>query len=150
VRYRPYKKAVKEAFGNRVNFAQYYKEQNMYKKTFDTRIAPSERHKYKESYIARANGNPYLVRSGSPNIDLITTSRIERANLTMRTSNRRFNRGTICFSKDEEFLHYSVMLFVAHYNFVKPHGTLKQKTPAMASGITDRKWRVEEMLDLRN
>ncbi|HXE42613.1 MAG TPA: hypothetical protein VN516_06275 [Candidatus Baltobacteraceae bacterium] len=69
----------------------------------------------------------------------------------MRTSNKRFNRATICFSKDEEYLHYAVMLFVAHYNFVKLHGSLKEKgTPAIAAGITDKKWKIEEMLLLKS
>jgi hypothetical protein len=78
---------------------------------------------------------------------VFTTSRIERANLTLRTFNRRFGRATICFSKDEENLHYSLMLFAAHYNFVKLHGSLKEKkTPAMAAGISEKRWAVEEML----
>lgn len=148
--FRPYRKAVKEAFGNRVDFAQYYKEYNMLSKVYNPRISVSERHKYKESYLAKMGDVPYFIRCGAPNTDLITTSRIERANLTLRTTNKRFNRGTICFSKDEEFLHYSVMLFVAHYNFVKQHCTLEGKTPAVVAGIAEKRWRVEEMLLLKS
>jgi transposase-like protein/IS1 family transposase len=147
--FRAYRSAVKEAFGNRVDFAQYYKEYNMLKGFKNRFISLSERHKWKDSYLAQANEKPYLVRAGNPDASLITTSRIERANLTLRTANKRFNRGTICFSRDEECLHYAVMLFVAHYNFVKPHSAIR-KTPAMEAGITDRKWMIEEMLMLKN
>jgi hypothetical protein len=108
----------------------------------------SERHHLKDRYRARNNEKPFLVRSGNPNSLLVTTSRIERANLTLRTANKRLNRATICFSKDEEYLHYAVMLFVAHYNFVKLHGTIKT-TPAMAAGISGKRWAVEEMLLLK-
>jgi IS1 family transposase len=143
-----YRAAVKETFGNRADFAQYYKEYNMLKeRKVKGYVSVSERHNWKDRYRPKENGKCYSVRSGEPDASLITTSRIERANLTLRTANRRFNRATICFSKDEENLHYSLMLFVAHYNFVKLHGGLKEKgTPAMASGITEKRWEVEEML----
>jgi IS1 family transposase len=143
-----YRIAVKEAFGNRADFAQYYKEQNMHKqrKVINNFVSLSERQTWKDRYQVQANGKPFLVRSGEPDASLITTSRIERANLTLRTANKRFNRASICFSRDEDNLHYSVMLFVAHYNFVKQHGSLFGKTPAMATGIVERRWTVEEML----
>jgi len=148
--FKPYRAAVKEAFGKRADFAQYYKEYNMLKeRKFNPYVSISERQHLKDRYRPKENGKCYTVRSGNPDASLITTSRIERANLTLRTANKRFNRATICFSKDEEYLHYAVMLFVAHYNFVKLHGTIKT-TPAIASGITDRKWAVEEMLLLKS
>jgi hypothetical protein len=75
-------------------------------------ISMSERHNWKDRYRAQANGKPFLVRSGDPDASLVTTSRIERANLTLRTTNKRFNPATICFSRDEEYLHYSVMLLL--------------------------------------
>lgn len=145
-----YRMAVKEAFGNRVDFAQYYKEYNMLnKRKVNSFVSLAERHNWKDRYRAQANGKPFLVRLGAPTVSRITTSRIERANLTLRTSNKRFNRATICFSRDEEYLHCAVMLFAAHYNFVKLHGSLgKGKTPAMASGIAEKRWSVGDLLRL--
>ena len=107
-----YRAAVKDTFGNRADFAQYYKEYNMLKerKIVSSYVSMSERHSWKDRYRPKENGKCYTVRLGKPDASLITTSRIERANLTLRNSNKRFNRATICFSKDEENLHYSLML----------------------------------------
>ena len=142
-----YREAVKHAFKDNVDFAQYYKEYNMLNKCkVNSFVAMAEQHNWKDRYRAQANGKPFLVRCGEPDGSLITTCRIERANLTLRTASRRFNRATICFSKDEEYLHYAVMLFVAHYNFVKPHGTLKGLTPAIGAGIENKRWKICDLL----
>lgn len=75
------------------------------------------------------------------------TNRVERHNLTMRTSLRRLSRGTNAFSKKEENLHRSLALYAVYYNFVRIHKTLKV-TPAMAAGLTNELFEVEDILHL--
>lgn len=134
--FRPYKRCMKEAMGDRIDFAQFYKEYAML--TRNNRGLANVKVPKK-----------YLVRCGKPEKSRITTAHVERVNLSLRTRNRRFNRRTICFSKDEEYLAYSVYLFVAHYNFCSPHSTLgKKTTPAMASGLTDKQWKIEDILNI--
>jgi hypothetical protein len=83
---------------------------------------------------------------GTPDKDFISTSYVERQNLTMRMSMRRFTRLTNAFSKKLENLKAAVALHFAHYNFVRIHKTLRV-TPAMAAGVTDRLWSMHELLD---
>ena len=85
------------------------------------------------------------VFAGSPDPEHISTSYIERQNLTMRMSMRRFTRLTNAFSKKVENLHAAVALHFAHYNFVRLHRTL-QVTPAMAAGVTGTLWSLEELV----
>lgn len=91
---------------------------------------------------------------GNPDPDMVSTSHVERQNLTMRMRMRRFTRLTNAFSKKVEYHLYAVALHVMHHNFVKVHGTLTKKaggiktTPAMAAGLTDRVWTVYDLLDL--
>jgi hypothetical protein len=76
----------------------------------------------------------------------ICTSHVERSNLTIRTFIRRFTRLTLGFSKKLENLNAAVALHIAHYNFCRVHGTLG-KTPAMAAGIVNDIWTLEELYD---
>ena len=76
---------------------------------------------------------------GEPDISKISTSYIERQNLTLRMENRRFTRLTNGFSKKLENLQAAVALHFYHYNFMRIHSTLRC-TPAMAAGITDTVW----------
>jgi hypothetical protein len=76
----------------------------------------------------------------------VSTSFIERQNLTMRMQMRRFTRLTNAFSKKLENLKAAVALHFAHYNFVRVHSSLRV-TPAMAAGITDHLWSVKDLLD---
>ncbi len=91
---------------------------------------------------------------GDPKADDVCTSHVERNNLTMRMQMRRFTRLTNAFSKKVEFHLYAVALHTMYYNFVRPHTTLTKKaggiktTPAMAAGIADRPWTVEDLLEL--
>jgi hypothetical protein len=71
---------------------------------------------------------------------------IERQNLTMRMSMRRFTRLTNAFSKKVENLQAAVGLHFAHYNFVRLHSSLRT-TPAMAAGVDNRLWSLEELVD---
>lgn len=83
--------------------------------------------------------------TGNPKAHLISTSHIERQNLTMRMQLRRFTRLTNAFSKKLSHLKAACALHFAHYNFVRTHQTLRV-TPAMAAGITDHLWEVGELL----
>lgn len=85
------------------------------------------------------------VVAGRPDQAHISTSMVERQNLTMRMSMRRFTRPTNAFSKKVENLRAAVSLHFAHYNFVRLHKTLRI-TPAMAAGVTDQLWSLEELV----
>ena len=87
-----------------------------------------------------------IVVAGNPDRTHISTSLVERQNLTMRMSMRRFTRLTNAFSKKLENLEAAVALHFAHYNFVRIHKTLRC-TPAMAAGVSDRLWSLEELVD---
>ena len=77
----------------------------------------------------------------------ISTSYVERQNLTMRMSMRRFTRLTNAFSKKVENLKHAVALHYMYYNFVRIHSSLRV-TPAMAAGVTDKLWSVDDMIGL--
>ncbi|MCP5059366.1 MAG: IS1 family transposase [bacterium] len=83
---------------------------------------------------------------GNPDPDRICTSHVERQNLTMRMGMRRFTRLTNGFSKKIENLRAATALHFVHYNFVRCHSTIKT-TPALASGIADHRWTLEELVD---
>jgi hypothetical protein len=85
--------------------------------------------------------------SGHPDTSKISTSYVERQNLTMRMHMRRLTRLTNAFSKKLENLKAAVALHFAHYNFIRIHSTLKV-TPAMEAGITDHIWSFNELLGL--
>jgi hypothetical protein len=84
--------------------------------------------------------------SGRPEIENISTSYAERNNLNCRTFLRRLTRLTNAFSKKVENLTAALRLYFAHYNFLRVHGTLRV-TPAMAAGVTDHLWSIEQMLN---
>jgi hypothetical protein len=83
---------------------------------------------------------------GSPDHAHISTSIVDRQNLNMRMSMRRFTRLTNAFSKKLENLQAAVALHFAHYNLVRVHKTLCV-TPAMAANVTDRLWSLEELVE---
>lgn len=87
-----------------------------------------------------------VVVAGSPDQRHISTSLVERQNLTMRMSMRRFTRLTNAFSKKVENLQVAVALHFAHYNFVRMHKSLRV-TPAMAAGVSERLWTLDELVD---
>jgi IS1 family transposase len=93
--------------------------------------------------------------TGDPDPDYVSTSYVERQNLTMRMGNRRFTRLTNAFSRKVENHAYSVDIHFMHYNFCRPHTTLTKahpfrypQTPAMAAGLTDHVWTLEEVCAL--
>jgi len=125
---------VEEAFGADVDFAQLVKLYGDYGQHGDERYSPSP--------IVETISK---VRCGDPDKRHICTSHIERQNLTMRMQMRRFTRLTNAFSKKLTNLKAACALHFAHYNFVRVHHTLRV-TPAMAAGITDRVWELEELI----
>ena len=136
--HRAYLEAVEEAFGADVDYAMLVK---LYGKGGDERnpdtcYSPSE-----------CIGTRTEIIEGDPDGAHISTSYVERQNLTMRMSMRRFTRLTNAFSKRLEYLSYSVALHFMNYNFVRIHKTLRV-TPAMAAGVTDRLWDVGDIVDL--
>jgi hypothetical protein len=85
---------------------------------------------------------------GNPSRKDISTSHIERQNLTLRMSLRRMTRLTNAFSKKFYNLNAALNLHFAYYNFCRTHGSLKM-TPAMAAGITGHIWSIEEILNYK-
>ena len=91
---------------------------------------------------------------GDPNPKQVSTSYAERQNLTMRTNLRRLTRLTNAFSKKIENHGHALALYFMHYNFCRPHMTLTKakrgikQTPAMAAGVADHVWSLEEVVGL--
>jgi transposase-like protein/IS1 family transposase len=131
-----YTVSVPESFGTDVDFAQLTKMFGDYGQ-FDT---PEARYS-----PPRISGVLSKVRQGDPDPDHISTSFVERQNLTMRMQLRRFTRLTNAFSKKLSHLKAAVALHFAWYNFVRVHKTLRV-TPAMESGIADHVWSLQELL----
>jgi len=134
--HRAYLEAVEGAFGMEVDYAQLQKIYG----------APSEIEARRYS-PARCIGSDMKVVSGNPDPKHVSTSYVERQNLTMRMSMRRFTRLTNGFSKKIENHCYAVALHYMHYNFCRVHQTLRV-TPAMEAGLADHIWTVEELVSL--
>jgi IS1 family transposase len=96
-------------------------------------------------------GTKRRTMKGDPDPERISTSYVERQNLTMRMGMRRFTRLTNGFSRKVENLTHAVSLHFMHYNFARPHRSLKERyprTPAMAAGVADHIWTLEEIAAL--
>jgi len=132
--FRPYKDAVEDAFGMDVDYAMLVKVYSSDSGQAETRYSPGE---IVDTRIIPITGNP------KPR--LISTSHIERQNLTIRMQLRRFTRLTNAFSKKLKNMKAALALHFAHYNFCRIHQTLRV-TPAMASGITDSLWSIERLV----
>jgi IS1 family transposase len=132
--HRSYLVAVEAAFGSAVDYAMLIKEYGTPQE--ETRYSPAE-----------CIGITRKVISGRPDGDHISTSYIERQNLTMRMSMRRFTRLTNGFSKKLENHAAAIALHYMHYNFCRIHKTLRV-TPAMAAGVTDHVWEISEIVAL--
>jgi IS1 family transposase len=130
-----YTVSVPESFGTDVDFAQLTKLFGDYRQ-FDT---PEARYS-----PPRISGFISKVRQGDPDPDQISTSFVERQNLTMRMAMRRFTRLTNAFSKRLSHLKAAVALHFAHYNLCRVHSSLRI-TPAMEAGLTDHVWAIAEL-----
>jgi IS1 family transposase len=131
-----YLSAVEDAFGGRAAYAMLVKVYG----------APQEAEKRYSP--AECIGCMKQLIQGRPDPAHVSTSYVERQNLTMRMSMRRFTRLTNAFSKSVEHHAAAVALHFMHYNFCRPHMTLKGRTPAQAAGVTSRRWTIEDVLAL--
>jgi IS1 family transposase len=134
--HRPYLHAVEEAFGADIDFAQLVKIYGNAPEGSEVRYSP-----------AQCMGARRAVISGKPDYNHVSTSMVERQNLTMRMSMRRFTRLTNGFSKKVENHEHSVAIHYMHYNFGRIHQSLRV-TPAMEAGIADHVWSLEEIVNL--
>ncbi|MDX2236021.1 MAG: helix-turn-helix domain-containing protein [Hyphomonadaceae bacterium] len=130
-----YRRAVDYAFGENVDFAQLVK-------VYGEAPGAGPERKYSPPVCVGAHK---VGAIGNPDPKHISTSHVERANLTMRMGMRRFTRLTNAHSKKYANHLYALALFFMHYNFVRQHKAHKL-SPAMAAGIADRLWSVEDIV----
>lgn len=137
--HKAYLEAVEGAFGSGIDYAMLVK------------LYGPEPDGEKRYSPAQCIGTRNRTIQGNPDPVHISTSFIERQNLTMRMSMRRFTRLTNAFSKKIENLEHAVALHFMYYNFARPHKTLSNPypaTPAMAAGISDHVWTIGEIVAL--
>ncbi|WP_339631019.1 DDE-type integrase/transposase/recombinase [uncultured Sneathiella sp.] len=136
--HKAYLEAVEGAFGGDVDYAQLIKIYG----------GPSGNKGHEKKYSpAECAGIRKTLVEGEPDKALVSTSHIERQNLTMRMHMRRFTRLTNGFSKKVENHAYAVALHFMYYNYVRVHQTLKV-SPAMQAGLTDRLWDIKDIVAL--
>jgi IS1 family transposase len=140
----PYLKVIEPLFGaDNVDFA-------MLHKIYGAPVEKSPDRKYSPDLCT---GIDIRVIAGNPEMGRVSTSYVERQNLTMRMGMRRFTRLTNGFSKKVENLAHAVSLHYMNYNFARPHQTLTKQygrptTPAMAAGKADHVWSTWEIAEL--
>ena len=134
--HKAYLDAVEGAFGIDVDYAQLVKIYGASPESMKGRYSPADCTGIRKERI-----------TGSPDRGHVSTSYVERQNLTMRMHMRRFTRLTNGFSKKVENHNYAVALHAVFYNFTRMHKTLRC-TPAMAAGLTDRLWDVKDIVAL--
>ena len=136
--HKAYLEAIEGAFGGDVDYAQLIKLYGQPSAEEQRRYSPSE-----------CIGIKHLPVTGNPDSDLVSTSYVERHNLTMRMSMRRFMRLTNAFSKKIINHAYATGLYGTWYNFCRPHKTLGTfRTPAMAAGLADYPYSLDWILGL--
>ncbi|HEV7253430.1 MAG TPA: IS1 family transposase [Mesorhizobium sp.] len=134
--HRAYLEAVEGAFGADVDYAQLvkiYGEPEGKKGTSDRRYSPAECTGIRKNRI-----------EGSPDPAYVSTSHVERQNLTMRMQMRRFTRLTNAFSKKFENHMHMVAIYTVWYNFIRVHKALRM-SPAMAAGVSDMLWSMDDL-----
>ena len=134
--HKAYLEAVEGAFGGDIDYAMLVKMYGAAPESAKGRYSPSECIGARKTRI-----------EGNPDRKHVSTSFVERQNLTMRMHMRRFTRLTNAFSKKVENHAHAVALHFMFYNFVRIHKTLKI-SPAMAAGVTDRLWEIEDIVRL--
>ncbi len=136
--HRAYLEAVEGAFGGDVDYAQLVK---LY--------GPSSQEEQRRYSPAYCLGSKKVAVMGDPRHEDISTSYVERHNLTMRMSMRRFTRLTNAFSKKAQNHAYSVALYAVWFNFLRPHKSLDGQTPAQVTGLAKERygwdWILREM-----
>lgn len=136
--HKPYIEAVEGAFGGEIDYAMLVKHYS------NPGEAQQAQKRYSPSEFVSAEKRRI---SGDPDVKKVSTSHVERQNLTMRMGMRRFTRLTNGFSKKIENLEHAVALHFMFYNFGRIHKTLRV-TPAMGAGISDHVWSLEEIAGL--
>jgi len=131
-----YLSTVDEAFGNEVDYGQIVKVYGGVETEGQRRYSPPP-----------ITGINRKVISGNPVEESISTSHVERQNLTLRMHCRRLARLTNAFSKKKENLRAAVGMHFAYYNFVKIHSSIRM-TPAMAAGVSSSLWKVADLVAL--
>jgi IS1 family transposase len=132
--HRPYLNAVEDAFGAEIDYAMLVKIYGPSQE--EVRYSPAE-----------CIGARKETVSGAPDPRHVSTSHVERQNLTLRMQNRRFTRLTNAFSKKVENHEHSIAIHYMYYNFARIHQPLRV-TPAMEAGIADHVWSLAEILAL--
>lgn len=135
--HKPYLEAVERAFGNDIDYAVLLKHYG---------APPEDEKRYSPPKFLKTSRKKV---TGNPNPKHISTAIAERNNWTMRTCMRRFTRLSNGFSRKIENLNHAVSLHFMVYNFVKIHGSLGV-TPAIAVGVSDRLWSIEDIVRLVN
>jgi IS1 family transposase len=133
--HRVYAEAVEDAFGSEIDYAMLVKIYGASNDNPESRYSPA-------TCIGCRTG----VLAGNPNPDYISTSFVERQNLSMRMGMRRFTRLTNAFSKKLENHGHMVALYFMHYNYCRVHKTLRV-SPAIEAGLTDHVWDIEELIE---
>lgn len=133
-----YVDAVEKVFGADIDFAQLIKSY----KSDNAGAGSSAERRYSPGDFQGAKKTPVM---GSPDPKLISTSYVERQNLTMRMSMRRLTRLTNAFSKKWDNLNSALVLHFAYYNFCRIHSSLRV-TPAMEAGVTNHLWSLDELI----
>lgn len=136
--HKAYVEAVEGAFGSEIDFSQLIKLYGVERIEAEARYSP-----------AKCIGAKKQRVTGNPDDKYVSTSYVERQNLTMRMSMRRFTRLTNGFSKKVDNHFFALALYFMYYNFCRIHKTLRI-TPAMAAGVTDRLWEIEDIIALLN
>ena len=135
--YKIYLNAIENAFGGDIDYAMLVK------------VYENSNEQEKRYSPEKCTGISTKKISGNPNPKNISTSFVERQNLTMRMSIRRLTRLTNGFSKKVENHIHHLSLYYMYYNFCRIHKTLRV-TPAMEAGIADHVWSLEEIVNLLN
>lgn len=136
--FRPYLQIVRKHLLERLDFATM---QKIYATPFDTRAEAARRYS-----PPQCTGIKVRVRAGAPRQDRISTSFVERANLSVRHFNKRFVRLGLGWSRKLENHRHAISLFIAAYNFCKVHNTLGT-TPAHGIGLTSEPWTIERLIE---
>jgi IS1 family transposase len=134
--FRPYFTAVEKAWGDRVDYAMLDKSYSQ------PNASPEAARRYTPTQVVKTKK---IILNGNPNPRHISTSLVERSNLSIRMGNRRFTRLTNAFSKKMENHMHAISFYFMVYNFVKIHSSTKT-TPAMEANVTDFLWSTEDIV----